>query len=422
VRGPRLALALLFPALAALASAAHARDLWTGDDGDSSLKFNSALETFGFVSAPSTDPSLEGLGASEALFGRIRLEAVYSEKSEIVLDAAYDNRMIGINGSSLGISSALLTTYPVPFRLTQIGGNLYQSGNTVDYEELDRASFAYQTKNLNLTIGRQAIGWGRGTLFSAVDIFAPFTPLQLDKEWRSGVDAARADIKTTATTSLDLVSAWGPSWSQSALGARFRGYEGNIDEELLVAKRAQDVMYGATSSVVIGDLEAHGEFALFQTPGDVPDSGMFGNPDLVPKALLGFSNNFNIGTGLKILLEYHYSGFGVNNASQLPALLANPDLLNRFERGDSQITGRQALGFQATYDLDGFWHGNLEVLQSLIDDSGVLVPSLSWDAGQNITLLGAVYFAYGATSIDSVPQSQFGAVPPTFIVEASFYD
>jgi hypothetical protein len=403
-------------------SSCPARDLWTDEEGDSSLKFNSALETFGFVSAPSSDPSLESLGASEALFGRIRFEAIYSEKSEIVLDAAYDNRMIGVNGSSLGISSALLTTYPVPYRLTQIGGNLFQTGNSLDYEELDRASFAYQTKEINLTIGRQAIGWGRGTLFSAVDIFAPFTPLQLDKEWRSGVDAVRADIKTSATTSFDVVSAWGETWNQSALGVRFRGYEGNIDEELLVAKRAQDVMYGVTSSVVIGDLEAHGEFAVFQTPGDVANSGMLGDPDLVPKGILGFSNNFNIGTGLKILLEYHYSGFGVTNASDLTALLANPDYLNRIERGDTQITGRQALGFQASYDLDGFWHGNLEILQSLIDDSGVMVPSLSWDAGQNITVLGAVYFAYGATSINSLPQSQFGAVPPTFILEASFYD
>lgn len=412
-----LGLAFLF-----LYTVCPARDLWTDEEGDSSLKFNSALETFGFVSAPSSDPSLEGMGPSEALFGRIRFEAIYSQKSEIVLDAAYDNRVIGVNGSSLGISSALLTTYPVPYRITQIGGNLFQTGNTLDYQELDRASFAYQTQNINLTIGRQAIGWGRGTLFSAVDIFSPFTPLQLDKEWRSGVDAIRADIKTTDTTSVDMVSAWGPTWDQSALGVRFRGYEGNIDEELLVAKRAQDMMYGATSSVVIGDLEAHGEFAVFQTPGDVPGSGMFGDPGLVPKALLGFSNNFNIGTGLKILLEYHYSGFGVAKAGGLPALLANPDYLNRIERGDTQITGRQALGFQASYDLDGFWHGNLEVLQSLIDDSGVLVPSLSWDAGQNITVLGAVYFAYGAASLNTVPQSQFGAVPPTFILEASFYD
>jgi hypothetical protein len=181
-------------------------------------------------------------------------------------------------------------------------------------------------------------------------------------------------------------------------------------------------MYGITSSIVIGDLEVHSEFAVFQTPGDVPDSGMFGNPDLVPKGLLGFSNNFNIGTGLKILLEYHYSGFGVTNEKDFTALLSNPDYLNRFEQGDTQITGRQALGLQASYDLDGFWHGNLEVLQSLIDDSGVMVPSLSWDAGQNITLLGAAYLAYGQTSINSVPQSQFGAVPPTFILEANFYD
>jgi hypothetical protein len=291
-----------------------------------------------------------------------------------------------------------------------------------DYHELDRASFAYQPKDINLTIGRQAVGWGRGTLFSAVDIFAPFTPLEINREWRRGVDAVRADVKLTDKTSVDLVSAWGSSWDKSALGIRLRGYVGLIDAELLLAKRATDVMYGVTSSAAIGDMEVHGEFAVFQTPGDVPGSGIFGDRDLVPKAVMGISNNFNIGTGLKVLLEYHYSGFGVNDTKTLPSLIANPAFQNRIQRGDTQILGRQAVALQATYTFNESWSGTFEVLQSLTDSSGILAPSVSWDISDRMRLQGAVYYGYGASSIAGVPQSQFGTIPPTIIVRVSFYD
>jgi hypothetical protein len=50
-------------------------------------------------------------------------------------------------------------------------------------------------------------GWRRGVLFTAVDLFAPFSPLEADREWRAGVDAVRTDIKLTERSSIDLVGA-----------------------------------------------------------------------------------------------------------------------------------------------------------------------------------------------------------------------
>jgi hypothetical protein len=413
---------LLFLVLAWAPATARARDLWANTDDSSFLKLSTTLEGMGLLSAPSSDPSLAPQGASGAFFGRLRIEPVYQVNPGLKLDFAYENRLTSFSGTSPGISTALEPNAPAPYRLWQVGGTLAQSGQLTDYNELDRASLAYESRGLNLTVGRQAIGWGRGAVFSAVDIFAPFTPLQIDQEWRRGVDAVRADVKLTDTTSLDMVSAWGPDWDQSALGARLRGYVGPVDAEFLVAKRATDMMYGVTSSQAIGGAEAHMEFALFQTPGDVPDSGFWGDPNLIPKGVLGASNNFNIGNGLKVLVEYHYSGFGVAEMTALPGLLANPDYANRIQRGDTQILGRQALAFQATYTLDMDWNLALSVFQSLIDDSGVLAPTASWDVSENFSLQGALYLGYGAPSQGGVPQSQFGAVPPTVILKGSWYD
>ena len=413
---------LLVLLVLALAPAARARELWTGASGASALKFSTSLLGMGLASAPPRDAAPGEGGATGSLYGEARFEANYQIDKHYQLDLAYDNRATWQSGASSGISAALPSNTPGPYRIGQLGGTLFRSRDVVDYNELDRAFFAYQSAKLNLTVGRQAIGWGRGALFSAVDIFAPFTPLEINRQWRRGVDAARADIKITDTTSIDMVTAWGPSWDQSALGLRLRGYAGPIDAELIFAKRATDYLYGATSSAAIGDFEAHGELAIFRTPGDVPDSGLFGNPDLVPKAVAGVSNNFNIGSGLKVLLEYHYSGFGVRDAKLLPALLASPGYSNRIQRGDTQIPGRQALAAQASYTVNENWSGSFEVLQSLIDYSGVLLPSLSFEVSERLSLQGALFYGYGPSTRMGVPQSQFGGVPPTFILNVSFYD
>jgi len=405
-----------------ISTTAAARELWTSAGGDSSFRFNSSLIGMGLVSAPPRHPLPEERDATGSLFGEMRFEALYRINRENQLDVAYDNRLTWNSGASAGISAALPSNSAGPYRIRQLGGVAGRSADFLDYNELDRASYAYQTARINLTLGRQAVGWGRGTLFSAVDIFAPFTPLEINREWRRGIDAARADIKITDTTSVDMVTAWGPAWDQSALGIRLRGYLGPMDAELIFAKRATDYLYGITSSAAIGDFEVHGEFAVFETPGDVPYPGLFGNRKLVPKAVLGVSNNFDIGSGLKLLLEYHYSGFGANDPQKLPALLATPAYARRIQRGDTQILGRQALAVQTSYTFNESWSGSFEILQGLTDYSGVLLPSVTWDVTERISLQGALFYGYGPAPRAGVPQSQFGGVPPTFILRVSFYD
>jgi hypothetical protein len=376
------------------------------------MNFNTSMEATGIAA--------DSRGAVG--LGRLRLEALGRPLPGFLADAAYDNRLSLNNQANPAFAGALPSTAPVPFRIWQLGGVTAQGGQILDYHELDRVFLGLQTDRLNLEIGRQAVGWGRGVLFSAVDLFAPFTPLEIDRQWRRGVDALAADFKLTQTTSLNLVSAWGPSWDQSAQGLRLRGYLGQVDAEMLLAKRAQDFMYGLTSSMAWGGVEIHAEGTLFKTPGDLPDSGMPGNPDLIPKGVLGISNNFDIGTGLKATLEYHYSGFAAPDASRLPAWLSNPAYLNRYLRGDTQILLRQAGALAMNYSLTESWSSSLELLQSLVDPSGLVAPSASWDFSESFSFAATAFLGWGAGLQNSLPQSQFGATPLTVLIQAKFYD
>ena len=101
---------------------------------------------------------------------------------------------------------------------------------------------------------------------------------------------------------------------------------------------------------------------------------------------------------------------------------SDPFFLSRWERGDTQIEGRQAAALQGAYTFDAKWGASLLVLQSLIDSSGVLAPSVSLDLSDNFGLQGTVFLSYGPGAVGSVLQSQYGSVPPTFILKMSFYD
>jgi hypothetical protein len=389
-----------------------ARDLPSG--GEAVWKVKSALEGTGLaVDSVGETQGWQGLG-----FGRLRLETEFQPAPGIGADLGYDCRIFS---SRFTLSSALPSDQPAPYRIWQIGGRLGHGEGLEAYHELDRAFAGLRAGAFSLVVGRQAVGWGRGALFSAVDLFSPFTPLEVDREWRRGVDAVNGDWKMTGTSSLNLVAAFGASLDDSVLGLRLRGYLGEVDGEFLFARRAADLMAGLTSSWVMGPAEVHAEAALFKTPGDAP-GGLPAHGDLVPKAVLGVSNNFNLGGGLSVVLEYHYSGFGVESAPDLPVWLAKPDYLKRYLRGDTQITGRQAVALVAGTSFSQEWSGSLQVIQSLVDSSNLAAPSLLWNFSESMSLSAAGYMGFGPGIKDAVPQSQFGDVPATLLAQVKFYD
>ncbi|NTV52006.1 MAG: hypothetical protein HGA76_03185 [Candidatus Firestonebacteria bacterium] len=402
------------------------RELWRDADGGQSLIFKSSFK--GDWEQPLSIPGSPASQGEAVAFGRLRLEPEGNINDELKAGLTWDLK--GWLTPAMVTSNLLPNAAPGFFRLTA-GGSQHTQDHLSWQQELDRAWVAYQPESGNFTLGRQAIGWGRGALFSAVDIFVPFSPWEVDQQWRRGVDALRGDFKLTNKISLDLVAAPGTNplipdspvtLNDSALAARLRGDLGTWDAELVAGRRGQDRLAGFTASLPLGDLEMHGEAAVFLAPGDVPDAGLGGNPNLVPKILCGVSNHFPLGQGLTVAVEYHYSGFGVSDIRTLPERRNEPAYLLRYARGDSQIPGKQAWAFQGIYALNEWWQTGLNVLQSATDNSGFLAPSLDWNFTENITLLATGLWAYGRPAEGGIPQSQFGNSTPTWLVQVRIYD
>ena len=422
------------PAPAALAlgavllahSPARARDLYESDDGEYRLTLRSALKGSWLLAFPPDDPMLEESLAGAGFF-RLRFELSASITRHLSAQIAYEHRALA--ASSGGVGAGLLPRDVLaPFRLAPLDWAIVDAPEYRHRHELDRVYLSLHLDFLELTVGRQAIGLGRGVLFSAIDLFSPFSPTEVDREWRRGIDAVHAEVRIPELPGLsaDLIAVFGDvrsgdltSW---ALLGRVRAVLGDVDGEVILGRRGEDNVVGGALSATIGDAEVHGELALFGTDGLGIDGGLFGTRAVVAKGLIGGSYVLDVHRGVRVVLEYHYSGFGVDAIGEDASILFDPAFQARFARGDSQILGRHAIALVLSAELFDDLSGAVSYLQSPVDGSGMVAPSFTWSASESVTLLLDVFVPWGTPPSNAVPRSEWGSSPTTVFLQARFYD
>lgn len=396
-------------------------ELWTSSNGDNRVMLNSTLKTSGLLSRYPDDRQLFPDQSTGIALCRFRFDLNAYRGETMKMECSYENSGHWISHDDLESTGAgiLPVTGEAPWRITQ----LYEKWTTEDRftaaHEIDRALIALHPDWGDVIIGRQAIGLGRGRLFTAVDLFSPFSPLEIDREWRRGVDALRIEYRLSATSAMEGIGIFGRQWEESAALVRWRGYFGNTDAELLVGKRAEDEFLGMVFSFALLEAEWHMEGVLFRIPHSHPHGGPFDRT--VPKAVFGGSYTFNVGNGLTLLGEYCYSGFGTKDTDHVSKLLSMPEYQKRYLRGDMQIMGRHALGLQTSYPFNESLQTSMNLFVSPADSSGMLAPSLRWDFSQTGSFLIAAYLSWGDKPQNGAIQSEYGALPISLFTQLSFY-
>ena len=176
----------------------------------------------------------------------------------------------------------------------------------------------------------------------------------------------------------------------------------------MLGTRADDEFIGLSTSAAISGAEFHADGALFRTPERQDDGGSFGREHMAPKLVVGSSYTFGLGTGLTLLGEYHYSGFGVRDITDALPRLADPTFRTRYVRGDMQILSRHATATQLNYQFTEALSGACLALCSPRDGSGVASPSLLWDVSDNIAIAATVFMPWGAKPNDGELHSEYG--------------
>lgn len=381
-----------------------------------SLTVRTSVKATGLVSRSPDAPDLFSERTAGESMLRLRIEPEIRASAKTTFNLAYEQRLHYRSAPTTGIAAigVLPSEVATPFRVEPLVWRVGESAKGAWRHEIDRANVQVHVRRADLTIGRQAIGWGRGVMFTSVDLFAPFSPLEVDREWRSGVDAVRADIKLTDRSSIDLVGAFGDTLDRSAFVARARGYARTVDVEVAGGRRGQDLFGGVTSSAAVGDAEVHGEAAAFRVPSGI-------DHDIVWKVVMGGSYRVPIGAGILAYAEYHYSGFGAKRPEEILALLTTPSFLERFVRGDMQILSRHAVGVTGSYEASPEITYSGQWLHNPGDRSGIIAPAMTYTWNDAVSLLGTVYVPYGRPPAGRVLRSEYGAAPLSGLLQLRWY-
>lgn len=369
--------------------------------------------------------SFKGTGAVSQVardgLARVRVEPTIRLGRHVTFESAYEQRVrVSTGGGLPGGLGVLPSEAPASFRVTPLDWAIAAGARSAWRHEIDRAALRVESARVTVVAGRQAVGWGRGVLFGAIDLFAPFSPFEADREWRRGIDAVRVDARLSNRASADVVVAVGPRPSASAYAARVRGYAGTVDVEAVGGRRGGDWFGGAASSFVVGGGEVHVEAAAFRVPA-VPGSARYATTQTVVKAVVGGSSRVSVGHGIAVWVEYHYSGFGVRGAREMLLALADPAFAARYARGDTQMLTRHAVAAVASYEWSPIVAGSASVVHDPTDGSGVVTPSLTLTFGDRWSLLASAYVPYGRTAVGGVPRTAYGSAPYSGLVQIRLY-
>ena len=264
---------------------------------------------------------------------------------------------------------------------------------------------------------------GRGVLFGAVDLFAPFSPLEADREWRRGIDAARAEVRLSDRFSVDAVAALGESLGTSALAARVRGYAGDVDGEL----RRRLARPGSPSrarrrSAAVGGAELHGELCAFFARDPLRAAargGTSGSPRRRSSEGLTGSPSGAASSGSPSTTT-RGSAPGRHGTSSRCSQGARSR--ERLARGDTQLLGRHAVALLGTLELTNELATQALVLVSPSDGSGVLAPAATYTLSDAASVNATLYVPWGAKPEGLTLRSEYGATPLSFFVQVRLYD
>lgn len=300
---------------------------------------------------------------------------------------------------------------------------------------LDRFNVKVALDSMDLTIGRQAVTFGKAHFWNPLDVYLPFDPNQFDRDYKPGVDALRADIPLGDFSGITLLGVLGREmddsgnyvdgdqtfdvnrYGSSVLGRFFKNIKG-WDIALQGGKVYGGYQLGGGMVGDVKGLEVRAEAAYFKSHDspalDPPFMGDLFEDHLT--AVIGLGRRFE--NSLILEIECLYNGGGESDDFNVAAL--------RLERGAIRHLGRHLAGFLASYEFTALLIGQLTALYSLSDASLALQPSMTFSVSNNSELIAGAGLNFGrrpeTTPMgQTVIRSEFGSYPHFFFVEFKIY-
>ncbi|HEY6039949.1 MAG TPA: hypothetical protein VIV58_36960, partial [Kofleriaceae bacterium] len=276
----------------------------------------------------------------------------------------------------------------------------------------------------SVTLGRQPVTFGRGALWTPEDIVDPFSPVQIDTEFKPGVDAARVDVTFGQHVTLAVVGVAGDTRDAhdfaihedgSAALQRLEVSLGTTRLGLMTGYVRGDGFAAGDLFVDLGGADLHGEVTAQYVPD--ADRRPFGR-EVFERGLLG--STFQLSSKLTGTVEAYWNGSGTTHPSEYTAEFASA----RLASGETYNLGMLYAGAVADYTLHALVHVAGAAIVNVIDGSALLAPSVHFSASTNTQLIAGAFFPVGKApelAAQPIARSEFALYPSLFHFDLKAY-
>ncbi len=333
------------------------------------ISIHGSLKSFNLYSE--NFPSADQEGALSA--DRIRLDLTGQLLQRFDLEFSLDQQLLWV--SRAGVVALPENSVNRRFDLQK---NWHEGERFSGQLQVDRLNLRGKMGDFNWSFGRQAVGFGRISLFSPLDIIAPFPPDAIDVDVRSGVDAIRATRYFGMAGQVGGIAVFGAEKKDNSylltLGENFK----NIDVLAIGGRLRGRSMLGFGLGGEVGKVGLKAELSWYQgTDVDQPQGDLY--DDFGMAAVEGW---YRFDNGLVLLGEYLFNGIGSDNPNEYPLVARSAPI----SEGLSFLLARHYLLLGPSYQFHPLVTASGLLIYNIEDHSSLLRPQLVISLADNLQL------------------------------------
>ncbi len=399
-----------------VASDARAQVVEVGE-GEQSYALGGYLRAFSALSHPPVElPGFERPISQTVNLLRLEHRAAIARSVNLEVH----NRLAWVQGPQVGAVGVGVT--PEPDRSLDLSFDLVDTDDVTLDHDLDRAVLRLYAGDADVSLGRQAITWGSAQLFTATDLWSPFSPYELDTSQKRGVDAARAVWSPFGPSELELIVADRGSLRDLSGGAKLQVFGRRLDGFFGLAKSWDQIAAVGGARAEAGAWTVHAEANL---PARIMEAEAGRDPEpgiQLPRATIGATRFHQdwIATA-----EVHVNGAGAGDPDDYAQRLTDPDLV----RGETFWLGRYYAGGTLAWVPTVEWTLTAGSLVNLRDPSALGLATVEYELVESLALSAGwaggfgrspeLSIAPGAPELD--PRSEFGIYGQTGYVQVALF-
>ncbi|MCF6290954.1 MAG: hypothetical protein L3J03_08175 [Desulfobacterales bacterium] len=294
-------------------------------------------------------------------------------------------------------------------RLFDLSYRLSEDNDQLLYHRLDRLVLTLQPAWGSVSLGRQALTWGNGLLFNPMDLFNPFAPTDIQRDYKTGDDMAVVSFSLKSGNELQLLAVVrrNPAGGKvdrdhSSLAAKYHFSRNTAEYDLMAASHYRDAVLGLGRVGYIGDAAVRLDGTWTMLNSGSGNDNFFSLVANLDYSWVWLDKNYYG------LVEFFFNGLGGDRYTRA---LADPDMAARLARGELYTLGRTYLAGELRVELHPLFNLSLTAITNLADPSGLLQPRGVWDLSQSTRLTCGAIIPYGRSGTEyggfRLPDSRF---------------